>query len=86
LFLALVNILASPRWSRLFSSHLNIALLALFATYVYRDIWPLATFTEDPLDIIEGGLLWAKLAILAVVGVIIPLTVPREYAPVDPKV
>jgi hypothetical protein len=86
LFLALVSTFASPHWSRLFSSHLNITLLALFATYVYRDIWPLATFTEDPLDTIEGGLLWAKVVILAVVSVIIPLTVPREYASVDPKV
>ena len=86
LFLALVSIFASPRWSRLFSRHLNVVLLSMFAMYIYRDIWPLATFTEEPLDIIEGGLLWAKVVILAVVSVIIPLTVPREYAPVDSKV
>jgi hypothetical protein len=54
--------------------------------YLYRDIWPLATFNKQPLDNGEGWLLWAKIIILAVISVIIPLFMPRYYVAFDPKV
>ncbi|KAF9807084.1 hypothetical protein IEO21_08395 [Rhodonia placenta] len=38
-----------------------------------------------PVDDMEGGLLWAKLAVLTVAAVAVPLLVPRKYVPVDPK-
>jgi len=58
----------------------------VFFVYVYRDLWPLATYTQKPADEAEGGVLWAKISILAVTAVFIPLFVPRRYVPVDPKV
>jgi hypothetical protein len=56
------------------------------SVYVYRDIWPLAMYTESPVDGSEGALLWTKLVLLFTTAVIIPLVVPRQYVPVDPKV
>lgn len=85
-FLALVSVAARPRWSRLITKHLVIILLALFGVYLYRDVWPLSTFTKQPLDSHEGWLLWAKIIILAVISVIIPISIPRQYIPFDPKV
>lgn len=40
------------------ATRLNI--LVLFSTlvvYLYRDIWPLVTYSEQPADIEEGGIL-----------------------------
>ena len=64
--------------------HLNIILVATFALYVYRDLWPLATFNLEPLDEKEGTLLWVKVILLSLTAVIIPLVTPRVYTPVDP--
>lgn len=38
------------------------------------------------MDIPEGLLLWVKLGLLTLVAVVIPLFIPRQYIPVDPKV
>ncbi|KAF8876201.1 hypothetical protein CPB84DRAFT_1853019 [Gymnopilus junonius] len=54
--------------------------------YAYRDIWPLATYYLEPADIAEGNLLWAKMAIVGVMAVVIPLLIPNRYVPTDPKV
>lgn len=83
--LALISVSAPLRWSRLVSNHLALLLLALFAVYLYRDVWPLATFNKGPLDSREGWTLWAKIVILGVTSVIIPLFIPRQYIPVNPK-
>jgi hypothetical protein len=72
-------------WSQTVIRHINFVLFAAFATYIYRDVWPLATFTEQPLDVI-GPLVYAKLTFLTLTAVIIPLCVPRRYIPVDPEV
>ena len=66
--------------------HNNSILFVALAVYAYRDIWPLATYTESPVDGSEGALLWAKLIVLFTTAAIIPLVVPRQYVPVDPKV
>ena len=66
--------------------HNNFVLFIALVVYVYRDIWPLATYTEIPVDESEGTLLWTKLAVLFTTAVIMPLIVPRQYVPVDPKV
>jgi hypothetical protein len=66
--------------------HNNFVLFVALAVYVYRDIWPLATYTENPVDASEGMLLWTKLIALFTTAVVIPLLVPRQYVPVDPKV
>ncbi|KAJ7264445.1 P-loop containing nucleoside triphosphate hydrolase protein [Mycena haematopus] len=64
--------------------HANCVLFCVFCVYVYRDLVPLATFTGIPADIGEGRKLWAKIGLLFVTGVIIPLFTPQQYIPVDP--
>ena len=66
--------------------HNNFVLFIAHVVYVYRDIWPLATYTLNPVDGSKGALLWTKLVVLFTTAVIIPLVVPRQYVPVDPKV
>ncbi|OCH85242.1 hypothetical protein OBBRIDRAFT_807663, partial [Obba rivulosa] len=83
--LSLISVLAGQRSSTLACRHLAAVLVATWAVYVYRDVWPLATFTLSPLDASEGWMLWTKFAILSIAGVVIPLTAPRQYIPLDPK-
>lgn len=64
-----------------------LVLLCVLVVYTYRDLWPLATYTMYPKDLErEGNILWAKIFVLWVVTVFIPLFVPRRYVPADPKV
>jgi hypothetical protein len=67
------------------SFHLSSILLITLSVYAYRDIWPLLTFTLSPADGRDGSLLWAKVSLLAIAGVVIPLVTPRRYVPLDPK-
>ncbi|KAF7365323.1 hypothetical protein MVEN_00404300 [Mycena venus] len=64
---------------------LNAILLVSFGSYVFRDLLPLATFTLVPQDLAQGRLLWAKILVLAVAAVVIPLSTPRSYVPMDPE-
>jgi hypothetical protein len=66
--------------------HANCVLFLAFCVYVYRDLFPLATFTGVPADLAQGRQLWAKIALLFITAVIIPLFTPRQYIPVDPLV
>ncbi|KAE9385996.1 hypothetical protein BT96DRAFT_960666 [Gymnopus androsaceus JB14] len=59
--LALMSVTAKPRWSRVVIWHLNMVLLATLCVYLYRDIYPLATFFLDPKDLSEGTILWNPL-------------------------
>ncbi|KJA13741.1 hypothetical protein HYPSUDRAFT_530239 [Hypholoma sublateritium FD-334 SS-4] len=77
--------LSVKKWSTSSTRYNILLLLMTFATYAYRDLWPLATYTQQPKDIHEGWLLWIKIAILFATAVIIPLFIPRRYIPVDPK-
>jgi hypothetical protein len=61
-------------------------LLGTFSVYAYRNIWPLLTFTLSPADSYEGALLWVKIGLLAFAAIAVPLLVPRQYIPIDPKV
>ncbi|PBK89786.1 P-loop containing nucleoside triphosphate hydrolase protein [Armillaria gallica] len=83
--LAIISVTARKRWSHVAIRHLNAVLVVTTCVYVYRDIAPLATFTNIPRDISEGWVLWAKIAVLLFTGTVIPLSVPREYTPVDPN-
>jgi hypothetical protein len=74
------------RWSVLARRYNVALLLVLLATYLYRDVWPLATYTETPVDIAQGRFLWAKIVVLVFTALVIPLFVPRRYVPVDPTV
>lgn len=83
--LAIVSVTASKRWSGIGIHHMNVVLLSTSAVYVHRDIAPLATFDNVPQDSWEGPLLWIKMGILLFIAILIPLIIPREYTPVDPK-
>ncbi|KAJ7119364.1 hypothetical protein C8R43DRAFT_1112474 [Mycena crocata] len=84
-FLALVTVSAKRRWSQVAIKHLNSLLVATLFVYIYRDIFPIITYHRVPLDIAEGWVLWAKITSLLVGAAIVPLFVPRQYIPVDPK-
>ncbi|KAF7364887.1 Multidrug resistance-associated ABC transporter protein [Mycena venus] len=64
--------------------HANCVLFLAFCVYVYRDLVPLTTFTGVPADVGEGWRIWAKIGLLFIAAVIIPLFTPRQYIPVDP--
>ncbi|PBK77153.1 hypothetical protein ARMSODRAFT_949046 [Armillaria solidipes] len=83
-FLALIAVTAKPRCSRVVARHFNVVLLAAFGVYFYRNLFPLLTYTlpmQDP----ESSILWAKIVLLGVVAVLVPLIMPRAYIPVDAK-
>ncbi|EED80190.1 predicted protein [Postia placenta Mad-698-R] len=86
LILSFVPLLAKPAWGSIASGHATLVLLCTFAVYLYRDVWPYATFTQKPLDTSEGVMLWVKIADLIVAALIIPLLAPRIYEPFDAKV
>ena len=65
--------------------HLVSLLLFTWAIFMYRDIWPLATYYLQPADMLDL-LLRPKLVVLTVTAVAIALLIPRPYIPVDPKV
>ncbi|KAJ7283178.1 P-loop containing nucleoside triphosphate hydrolase protein [Mycena rebaudengoi] len=64
--------------------HANTVLFVAFAVYVYRDVFPLATFTRLPEDLHEGPILWAKISLLFATAIVVPLFTPRQYIPADP--
>ena len=66
--------------------HLVWVLFGTWVVYGYRDVFPLGTFTLQPLDLHEGWLMWTKLAVLTFAAVIVPAFIPTRYVPFDPKV
>jgi len=67
------------------SFHLPALLLVTFSVYAYCDVWLLLNFTLVPADGWERAFLWAKIGLLSVTGIVIPLITPRQYVPLDPK-
>ncbi|KAJ7931118.1 P-loop containing nucleoside triphosphate hydrolase protein [Mycena leptocephala] len=83
--LAIISVAGSAKWGTVAVKHLNTLLLSTSAVYFYRDVFPLATNELVPLDLAEGRVLWVKIMTLFTVSGIIPLLIPRQYIPVDPK-
>lgn len=75
-----------PRIANVANTHLIWVLLGTWVVYGYRDIYPLGTFTLEPLDLHEGWLMWVKFGTLTFAAVIIPSFVPTQYIPLYPKV
>ncbi|TFK44019.1 multidrug resistance-associated ABC transporter [Crucibulum laeve] len=75
----------SHKWSKITTRHTIFLLFVSLGVYTYRDVWPLATTTETPMDIAEGKLLWVKITLLAITALLIPLVIPHQYIPVDPN-
>jgi hypothetical protein len=84
--LAILSLSSGVKWSRAANKHLNTVLLCTFLMYFCRDVFPLATFSLAPKDLWEGQLLWPKVMTLAAVSIIIPVAIPCQYIPLDPKV
>ncbi|KAH8086658.1 multidrug resistance-associated ABC transporter [Cristinia sonorae] len=83
--LALITVFGNAKWSGTSTTHLTLVSLSAWLLYLYRDVWPLCTFTLSPLDSSEGWLIWIKVALLSLTAVAIPLTSPRQYTPIDPE-
>ena len=84
--LGLLSLFGGARVSFRAYAHGSWMLACLWGAYMYRDVWPLATVLLTPADAAEGSLMWVKVALLSVSGVVIPLMVPRKYEPINPKV
>ncbi|THH12876.1 hypothetical protein EW146_g7283 [Bondarzewia mesenterica] len=84
-FLALLSVAAGAKRAQLVTTHLVIILLVAFAVYAYRDLWPLLTVSAAPADLRDGPLLWIKVAVLGLAAIVVPLTIPRQCAPFNPK-
>ncbi|KAH8986103.1 hypothetical protein EDB92DRAFT_1949382 [Lactarius akahatsu] len=83
--LGLMTLTAQRVRASVASFHLSSLLLGTFSVYAYRNIWPLLTFTLSPVDAWEGALLWVRIGLLAFAAIVIPLLVPYQYIPIDPK-
>ncbi|KAF7797051.1 hypothetical protein EIP86_008243 [Pleurotus ostreatoroseus] len=80
-FLAALNTFAAHRVAGAASSHLTFVSTVTFLIYAYRNLWPLMTFTLEPLDAALSPLLWVKLALTAAIGIALPLFEPYPYIP-----
>lgn len=84
--LAFVAVCARLKVANAANNHLVLLMFIFWATYAYRDLYPLATFELVPVDVAEGWILWAKVGLLSFASIIIPLNIPTQYTPFDPKV
>ena len=82
---SLLDIHAYSRTHFLDAHNVGVLLVA-FTVYLYKDVWPLATYTPTPIDASEGSLVWAKLGVLSFMAAFIPLFIPCVYEPVGPHV
>lgn len=72
--------------TKIWVARVNTVLIPTWIVYVYRDVLPLTTYTLSPADATEGIICWAKLIVLTYATVVVPLVIPRQYTPADPKV
>ncbi|KAG8830089.1 hypothetical protein FRC17_005452 [Serendipita sp. 399] len=81
-FLALCTLILVKRVRRPAKNHLNVLFSSALLVYLYRDVWPLATFTLHPVDP-HHWTTWTSIALLILVAVVIPVSMPHEYIPVN---
>jgi len=84
--LALVAVSTPSKIANVANTHLVWVLFGTWVIYSYRNIYPLGTFTLEPLDLHEGWLMWAKFAVLTFAAAVVPSFIPTQYIPFDPKV
>ncbi|EMD39554.1 hypothetical protein CERSUDRAFT_150095 [Gelatoporia subvermispora B] len=82
--LGIVSVSAGTWLSKLACRHLAAVLVATWGVYMYRDVWPYATFTLVPQDGV-GWQIWTQIGLLSVAGVVVPLFSPQQYIPLDSK-
>nr|GAT43346.1 predicted protein [Mycena chlorophos] len=83
--LATASLSARVSVSKTAARHLNAVLATALLVYLLRDVVPLATYKLSPSDAWEGRLLWTKIVVLCITGGVIPLAMPRQHIPLDPK-
>ncbi|KAI0080061.1 P-loop containing nucleoside triphosphate hydrolase protein [Panus rudis PR-1116 ss-1] len=83
--LAVLSVTAKPNRARSSIRHLCFVLLTAWVVFLYRDFWPFATVTLKPIDRDEAPLIWIHIAILTFAAAVVPLTIPRQYIPLNPE-
>lgn len=86
LALAFCTVATRRKLAAITEDHLIVVLTTTFAVFLYRDVWPLMTFTQTPEDWRMRGLLWTQVILLGFAAVFVPLAIPKAYTPLDPKV
>jgi len=66
--------------------HITTLLLSILVVYVYRDLWPLATYHLAPVDAALGWFIWLRIGLVAFAGLVVPLSLPHIHFPTDPQV
>ncbi|KAG8779615.1 hypothetical protein FRC12_024033 [Ceratobasidium sp. 428] len=83
--LAIFTLILNPRLRAIANSHLTTLLLLTFGGYAYLNFEPLA-LSATPVDqLTHTWLTWVHLATLGFAAVVVPICVPRLYAPLDPN-
>ncbi|KAF8608398.1 hypothetical protein BDV93DRAFT_519443 [Ceratobasidium sp. AG-I] len=82
--LALLALTLSPHLRTVVNFHLVILLLVAFGVYAWRDLFPFATVSLQPADSAGGWLTWTRIIILGFASIVVPISIPRPYVPLDP--
>ncbi|KAF8610181.1 P-loop containing nucleoside triphosphate hydrolase protein [Ceratobasidium sp. AG-I] len=81
--LAILALTLGPRLRAVANFHLVVLLLIAFGVYAWRDLFPFATFSLHPAESAGGWLTWSRIGILTFASIVIPLSIPRTYVPLD---
>ncbi|KAG5725322.1 ATP-binding cassette transporter abc4, partial [Termitomyces sp. T112] len=65
--------------STIASGHISVILATSWTVYFIRNVIPLMTYTESPLDPLY--MLWELMGVLSFTGVLLPIITPRSYVP-----
>lgn len=88
LFLLTVFSLLSPATSSrraLFGGHVSLLAFVGFVATGIRDIAPLALYAHDR-EVSHEWIIWARLAVLGLIGLVLPTMTNRRYRPVNAEV
>ncbi|TDL20538.1 P-loop containing nucleoside triphosphate hydrolase protein [Rickenella mellea] len=75
-------IFLSPQWRDISYAHTSLLLLSMLAVHMYLEVWPLAAM--DSSVGMPYWLIWLRLGLLSVGGIIVPLISPRPFRPKYP--
>lgn len=66
--------------------HIRWLLFGALALFTFHDLVPLGLVHGRPVDPPDNWMTWARIALLTISALLIPLITPRTFAPVDPEV
>ncbi|KAJ3815366.1 P-loop containing nucleoside triphosphate hydrolase protein [Lentinula aff. lateritia] len=85
-FLATATMLLRYKWSKILSIHLEVVLLTSLLVYGLNIMVPIIVSAENIVGHCEDDTQsWVKFIALLLGAVLLPLLIPRQYVPVDPK-